>query len=157
MHGRDSLSSFPGAGKKGQAALSIVVALGVWFPQVIHVTFPAQLPTCFLFSFLPHPMSFLWQLRHMSLEGFSLYSVLFFLKLICSPITFFFFNWKTFSLLSHNSRTAEQIFCRLSRPIYLGDETEQTKFKRFGVSRIEREVWPHFTAITWARNPGVLI
>ena len=63
-------------GRKGR---TIPVAFRMWFPQVIHVTFPPQLLTCFLFSLLSHPVSFPWQLRHIViLKGFPLCSALFY-------------------------------------------------------------------------------
>lgn len=94
-----------------------------------------------------------------SLEAFPPLFALFYI--IGEQISFnffsFFFNWKTVFLLSRNSKEVN----RPSRPIYLGDETKQAKFQHVSIKwksrTLKREIWSYYTAITWVRNPGVLI
>lgn len=109
-----SLNSCSKPGKEGQAPLSVPVVLRIWFPQVVQVSFSPQLftlsfllsrPVIFLFS--SWGMWCIWRLHP---------SILLFSK---------FFHWKIFSLFSHNLETVKQIFCKLSRPIYLGDKTKK--------------------------------
>jgi len=94
--------------------------------------------TTYMLSFFPPlpPCEFsLAAETHSDLEGFSPLFCSFLLLVSRSALThLFLIEKKKISLLSHNAQTAKQVFCRLSRPIHLGDETEQTKFKCFRVS-----------------------